>query len=350
MASGGFHGGSSHSGGHHSGGGGFGGGGFSGGGHSGGGFSGGGYSGGHDHYYGGGGGGGGGGGSGLGVIVFYIFGAVLYGIISAFAAIARGDVPGLNLINLAVFFVAGILFSMSFKHSKRTSALIDLRETGSSKSYIYSDTYSCERMGSKDTWAGKNSKAYRITFYGGEQGKKNCNEVLQTMKRTPRIVWLRPGTWLVIYIFIFCLNFFFYECIIPFFENMIMSDFAFKFFDEFIFYLPSSLALGCPILSSVFVRVRDNMLYECAVRLASEIKTEEKLVETENFIKNEIGKKWYHVFCPNCGAKATASLKTCTCCGSSLEVMEGDKNLSSIRRVREERNSSTSYLDQRWED
>ena len=345
MASGGFHGGSSHSGSHHSSGGGFGGG-FSGGGHSGGGHYGGGYSGGGHS----GGGGGGDGIAGLGVIVIYILGAILYGIIALFKAIACGDIPGLNLLNLAIFTVAGFLFGLSFKHSERTSALIDLRRYGYSKSYIYSDIFTCEKTGSKDTWAGKNSKSYWITFYGKEQGDKNCAEVFKTMKRTPRIVWMRPGTWLVISISLFVVNFFFYESIIPFFENMIMTDFAFKFFDELIFYLPSILALGCPILSFIFVKVRDNILYECAVRLAAEIKTEEKLAETENFIKNEIGKKWFHTYCPNCGTKATASLKTCVSCGSSLEVMEGDTNLSSIRRVREEKNNSTSYLDQKWED
>ena len=339
MASGGFHDSSSHSGSHHSSGGGFGGG-FSGGGHSGGGYSGGGYSDGGD----------GDSIAGLGIIVIYILGAILYGIIATFKAIACGDVPGLNLINLTIFAVAAFLFPLSFKHSKRTSALVDLRESGKSKSYIYSDIFTCERIGSKDTWAGKNSKGYRITFYGKDQGDKNCQEVLQTMKRTAKIIWMRPGTWLVFYIAIFLLNFLFYESIIPFFENMIMTDFAFKFFDELIFYLPSILALGCPILSFVFVKVRDNILYECAVRLASEIKTEEKLAETENFIKNEIGKKWFHTFCPNCGTKATASLKTCISCGSSLEVMEGDTNLSSIRRVREDLSSSTKYLDQKWED
>ena len=341
MASGGFHGGSTHSGGHHSGGGG----GFSGGG---GGFSGGHYSGG-SHYsgyshHGGGGGDGDGSFAGLAVVVGIII------LLSGLAAIANGEVPGINLINLGIFFVTGCLFVLSFNHSDRTSALMDLRMSGMSKSYIYSDTYTGDRIGTKDTWAGKNDKSYRITFYGGEQGVKNCAEVLQTMKRTPRIIWIRPGTWLVFAVIIFIVNFFFYECIIPIFENMVMSDFAFKFFDEFIFYLPSVLALGCPILSRVFVKVRDNILYECAARLASDIKTEEMLAETEAFIKTEIGNKWYHSICPNCGAKAAASLKHCTSCGSSLEVIEGDKNLSSIRRVREEKANSTSYLDQNWGD
>ena len=347
MARGGHHGGGFHSGGHHSGGGHFGGGHFGGGGH----YSGGHYSGGH---YSGGSGSGGGfsaGGSGCAVVIICI---IFYGlnIIGNFlSALTDGDIPGLNLINLIIFIVAGFLFIPSFMQADRTIALVDLRESGSSSSFVTSDTYTGERKGSQKTWAGINDKSYRITFAGKEEGLKNCTEVLQTMKGTPRIIWIRPLTWVIIFIVICFVNSFYYESIIPIFENMIMSDFAFAFFDELTFYLPSVLALGCPILSLVFVKVRDNILYECAARLASEIDTEEKKNETESFIKAELSKKWYHVICPNCGAKASASLKTCINCGSSLEVMEGDKNLNSIRRISE--NGSTpgadNYLNRDWE-
>ena len=257
--------------------------------------------------------------------------------ISAFNALILGEIPGINLLNLGIFILAGLLFIPSFKQSQRTVALVDLRKSGSSSSYVGSEIFTYQRKGSPKTWVGKTDKSYRISFAGMEQGKKNCAEVLETMKRTPRIVWMRPATWFVISAVILFVNFFFYESIIPIFENMIMSDFAFAFLDELTFYLPSVLALGCSILSLVFVKVRDNILYECAVRLASEIQTEEKTAETEAFIKNEIGKKWYHNICPNCGARATASLKHCVSCGSSLEVMDGDKNFYSIRQVKEEK-------------
>ena len=337
MASGGFHGGSTHSGGHHSGGGSHGGGGFHGGG--GGHYSGGGghYSGGSSHYSSGGHyGSGGDDGTGCAMLVIGLVFVIFYVTVKFFTALVDGVIPGLNLINFAVFVVTGFLFIPSFNQSERTSSLVDVRRYGSSKSFVYSEKYTGDRTGSKDTWAGTNSKCFRIAFYGMEKGQKNCGEVLATMKRTPRIIWIRPKTWAIISAIIFIANFFFYECIIPVFENMVMSDLAFKFFDELTFYLPCVLALGCPILSLVFVKVRDNVLYQCAVRLVSEIDTEEKVIETQAFIRNEIGKKWYHNICPNCGARATASLKHCVSCGSSLEVMEGDKNLYSIRRVRED--------------
>ena len=350
MASGGFHGGSSHSGGFHSsGGGGFhssGGGGF----HSsggGGGF----HSSGSYHSYDGGRTGNnytGGSDDGDGcfmimaVIVCFIVGGGLYLI----GAIINGEIPGLNLPSVAMFAVAFFLFIPSFQQSARTSELSDVLHYGLSKSYVYSETYSGVRVGDKDTWAGKNSKSYRIAFYG-PHGDNNIKEVRETMKRTPKIVWIRPGTWLFIAIIIFVCNFFFYELVIPIFENMIMSDAAFTFFDYLVFYLPKILALGCPIMSLVFVKVRDKYIYECALRLGNEIQSSEQRAVTESAIANALSKKWYHTICPNCGAPASSALKTCTSCGSSLEVMEGDTNLSSVRRINEKsaQNRTDDYLD-----
>lgn len=359
MASGGFHGGSSHSGGFHSsGGGGFSGGGFS----SGGGF----HSSGGSSYHSSGGyrSSGGGGRSGhnytggsddgdgcffiLAIIVCFFVGGGLYFI----GAVINGEIPGLDLPSFIVFAITGFLFIPSFKHSQRVSEVSDVRHYGKSKSYIYSDSYSGDRIGDKDTWAGKTNQSYRIAFYG-PHGDKNIEELRATTKRTPKIVWIMPGTWLVIAIVIFLVNFFFYELVIPIFENMIMSDAAFTFFDYFVFYLPKVLALQCPILSFIFVKVRDKYIYECALRLANEINSEEQRAVTESEIAKELSKKWYHTICPNCGARASAAIKTCTSCGSSLEVMDGDHNLSSIRRINErgDINSSDVYLDiQRWED
>ena len=357
MARGGFHGGSSHSGGFHSsGGGGFhssGGGGFRSSGGGGGGF----HRSGSYHSYGGGRTGNnytGGSDEGDGcfttmaVILCFFIGGGLYFI----GAIINNEIPGLNLLSLAMFVTAGFLFIPSFQQSERTSELSDVLHYGLSKSYIYSDTYSGDRIGDKDTWAGRSNQSYRISFFG-PHGDNNIKEVRATMKRTPRIVWIRPGTWLAIAIVIFLVNFFFYEMVIPIFENMIMSDAAFTFFDYLVFYLPPVLALQCPILSLIFVKVRDKYLYQCATRLANEIAAEEQRNVTESFIEQELSKKWYHTMCPNCGAKASAALKTCTSCGSSLEVMDGDSNLSSIRRINESGSSNRTdkYLDeQKWED
>lgn len=242
-----------------------------------------------------------------------------------------------NLIRLFIYAVCGLLFFLSIRQSKRTSALTGLRRDGMSDHYVYSSVNSGDWTGTPEALAGKDNKMYRIAFGGLEYGYMNCDEVLKTMERTPRIIWIRPGTWLAVSILLFFVDLHFYEAVIPFFERMVMSDFAFEFFDVLTFFLPSFLVLGCAVLSLVFVYVRDNILYECAVRLASEIRTNEKKIETELLLRSVNGKKWYHIFCPNCGTKANASITHCISCGSSLEVIEGDRNLYSIRRVSDDK-------------
>ena len=252
-----------------------------------------------------------------------------YVFVELLVSIAQGDFPGLNLINTTIFIASGLLFIPSFMQADRTMALTELRRSGTSEFYVFSNSFSGNRNGSKDTWAGINNKSYRIAFYGLEQGHKNCKEVLNTMKNSYRIIWIRPGTWALIAFVIFVLNLMFYKNIFPLYENMNLDDTAIKLLDGFIFYLPSVLALGCPVLSFVFVIVRDNILYKCAERLSSEIMAEMS-------VQNGPGKKWYHNICPKCGARSSSSLKHCISCGNSLEVMESDTNLYSIRYISDE--------------
>ena len=357
MASGGHHGGSSHSGGHHSSGG------FGGGGHSGGHFSSGGFSGGGYHSYGGGFDSGyhRGGRSNLPSYrnydseddpytpwVYFIF---IGGELICFlgAQIVAGNIPGLNLINFIIFVVAACLFIPSLNQNERTSALVEIWRDMYSKSFIQSDSYTRERIGNKDTWAGKYDKSYLISFYNSQYGDSNAKSVYEAMKRTPRIIWIRPKTWALLAVGLFTLNFFFYETFIPYFETATMSDEAFAFFDEFIFYLPSVLALACPILSIIFVKIRDKVLYQCAYRICSNMDAEEERSATQTFIESQLSKKWYYKICPNCGAPASSALKSCTSCGSSLEVMDGDQHLSAMRRLNEGagEDNSTAYLDRR---
>ena len=244
----------------------------------------------------------------------------IYGL---YLSIYNGDIPGLNVINITVFFLAAFLFIPSLLQTDRTMALTDLLRHGTSDLYILSRKFEGNRSGSNYTWAGTNTKSYRIEFGGTEQGLKNGEEVIKTMKSTPRIIWIRPGTWSVIYVAIFLLNFFFYVNVMPFFKNLDTHSTEYIVIEYIIFYLPSLLALICPVLSIIFVKVRDNILYECAVRLSNEILAD---LNTKN-----IPGKWYHNVCPECGTKCSSSIKTCTSCGSPLEVKEECSNLYSAR-------------------
>ena len=238
----------------------------------------------------------------------YITVTTVFIIMMIYCAIANKTVPGMNLINAAIFVVGGFLFIPSMTQSIRTDALKDLRKTGMSEFYVCSRKLTEDKTGNNNTWAGINDRNYRIAFYGTEQGIENGQAVLKTMKETPRIIWIRPGTWLVIFLVILFANFFFYDNVIPFFVPL--SDAAFRFFDVFIYYLPCGVAFICPVLSFIFVIVRDNILYKCAVRLATEIDEEESSDARS-------GRKI--AICPNCGAKSSAYLKHCSSCGCSLE-------------------------------
>ena len=238
----------------------------------------------------------------------YIIVSAVFIITMIYCAIANRTVPGMNLTNAAIFVAGGLLFIPSMMQSIRTDALKELRKTGTSEFYVCSRKYSEYRTGNNNTWAGKNDKNYRIAFYGTEQGVENGQAVLKAMKETPRIVWMRPGTWLVIFLVILFANFFFYDNVSCFFTGL--NDEAFRFLDKFFFYLPCALAFICPILSFIFVMARDRILYKCAVRLAAEIDEEESSDARS-------GRKV--AICPNCGAKSSAFLTHCSSCGCSLE-------------------------------
>ena len=206
MAGGSFHSGSSHSGSYHSSGGGS---------HSSGGgshYSSGGSS--HHSSGGGGGSGGSGGGSGTGsclLVILFFLTPFLHLIIRFLFAVCNEEIAGFNATNLSIFVFTGFMFIPSIIESKRTAALVELRKSGQSDRYVYSAVNTGDWNGSRDTMAGKNNKLYRIAFYGTEYGWKNSREVYNTMKRTPRIIWIRPGTWVVISIVLFIVNFFYYD-------------------------------------------------------------------------------------------------------------------------------------------
>jgi len=324
MARGGFHGGSSHSGGHHSGGGGHhsSGGHYGGGGHySGGSFfgggssrSGGGYSGGGSSY--------GGGGDNLIMFVCSVLAGGAFLILYLIVMIAEGNIPGMNLVNLGIFIASGVIFSLGLKEFDRTSDLNDLikykGEYVSGK--VWKGNSIAYKKGDKLSWAGKYNYEYRISFYDPEFGKENARKVLETIDRTPRIIWINPFAWLVLGGVFFVSTFFFYECVIPHFERMKMTDLAFWFIDELVFYLPSILTLLCSIACLLIVKYKDRILYKCAERIVEDNTSSGEIAKTEEFITSRLSQKWYHNSCPNCGAPASFALRSCQSCGSSLEV------------------------------
>ena len=164
------------------------------------------------------------------------------------------------------------------------------------------------------------NKCYFIAFYDMEFGDENAEKAYETMKSTPKIIWVSPFVWLVLSIVCLISTFFFYESVIPYFEHAIMTDFAFAFVDHLVFYFPAILCLLFAVGSFVLTKVKDNFLYECAVRVVKDNKAAAEKLEKENAISAKLSNKWYYNICPNCGAYPSQVLKHCDHCGASLEV------------------------------
>jgi hypothetical protein len=236
--------------------------------------------------------------------------------------------PGLDPINATVYVVAGFLLIPSYIQAPRMYALSEIRRYGASEMPVFSRKYTYKRDGSNFTWAGTDEKCYRIAFSASEQGTRNGQEVLKVMKSKPWIIWLQPGVWLAISAAILTLNIFLDNAVSSLFASMGAGT-EIAVLREIVFYTPCVLALACPILSYIFVIVRDNILYECAVELANDI-------EADLTAKAGSPMKCYRKVCPNCGAVSTSSLKHCNSCGTSLEVLDSTMDLGTLEFYRDD--------------
>ena len=132
------------------------------------------------------------------------------------------------------FYVLGL------KGYKRTADLYHLKSfDGINKIQVWNaefTEYGPSSVSDKVSWAGKYDNRYRIAFFDRDFGAENVKKVRELMNRTPWIVWMNSYVWIVIGIISAISSFFFYEMVIPVFENMIMTDEAFAFIDDFVFY------------------------------------------------------------------------------------------------------------------
>ena len=242
--------------------------------------------------------------------------------------ICNREFPGLDPINATVYLLGGILLIPSYIQAPRMYALSEIRRYGASEMPVFSKKYTYKRDGSNFTWAGIDEKSYRIAFSASEQGTKNGQEVLKVIKSKPRIIWLQPGVWLAIYTAILVLNIFLDNAVSSLFAGMGAGT-GITLLRGIVFYTPCVLALACPVLSFIFVIVRDNILYECAVNLAKEI-------EADLIANAGSPMKCYRNVCPKCGVVSTASLKHCNNCGTSLEVLDSTTGLGTLEFYRDD--------------
>ena len=321
MARGGHHGGGFHGGGHHFSGGGFhGGGSFGGGGYHGGGYHGGSY-------------------EGESEDLIVRFAIIIIAFIAYFVyAVAEGIVPGLNLINLGIFAAGGVFFFLALKAYSRQEGIYHLHQSSIfAKLQVWNADfkgYAPNTVSDKVSWAGKYDKKYRIAFYDKDFGEENIRKVNELIKRTPKIIWMSSFVWLILGFFSTVWNFTFYETIIPVFENMVMTDEAFAFVDELVFYTPAGFTLLCALSCYILVLVRDDLLYKCALRIIEDNNAAFERMKTEGYIASALSNKWYYNNCPNCGAHADNDMRYCNHCGTSLEVKDISKEpVSSVHLV-----------------
>lgn len=244
---------------------------------------------------------------------------------------------GYNIITTIIFFIAFLMFIPSSRERKRFSALRSLKKSDSFSGSVWRiREYSDDRVGNDTTWYGKKEKDYCIAFYDKEFGSKNAAAVRETMGRTSRIIWVSTETWMIFAGICVVINIFLYELVVPLLMRSYMAIKARDFFVVLIFILPSVLALIFAVLNFVYVRIRDKLLYECAVRAVNDNKAEEQKRRFERNIDRNLSKKWYYNNCPNCGAEASYSLKSCSHCGTSLEVKSFEGGAAgAIHRLKE---------------
>ena len=332
MASGGFHGGSTHSGGFHSSGGG-GGSSRSSGGSSGGSYSSGSY--GSDSYS-----------SGdyssdgdFGIVELCIFLIMLFGGATYFffSLIGGGEILGLLIIISPFLIVCGVLLFFGLRESDRTSSINTLLKNGPSRTpgRVWS-----KKQKHKDKTDGKSfygaRKTYDINLNDPDFGDANSQKVYDMVIMTPGIIWIKPSKLLFGAIISFLSNLFFYELVIPIFENLTMTDQAFRFIDILVLLFPSIACLTFSAYSLIVVKIKDNLLYKCAVRIVEDNNAIKNRLKTEDQIACILSKAWYYNNCPNCGTKATEREKVCSRCGSSLEAdFKNGGRPSSCHRVLE---------------
>ena len=250
--------------------------------------------------------------------------------------IIAGAVPGISLLTLVITVAAYFIFFFTLKHYDRFYALIKVR---SGARHVYGQVWKGNdppqktKNGNNRSWADKYG-FYRIAFFDQDYGEQNAITVYEMMKRTPGIIWMNLYVWLIIAIVATASTFFFYESVIPIFENMTMTDEAFALIDEVVFYTPSGLTLLCALASLLVVNVRDSLLYKCAQGIVRDNVASDQRLKTEEEIEAVLNEKWYYNICPNCGAPASDALRSCTSCGSSLEVKDASGGYdSSMHRI-----------------
>lgn len=185
--------------------------------------------------------------------------------------------------------------------------------------YTHSNTSDTKTDGS--SWYTEND--YFISFFRYNVRSSNIEIARKFIMNLPFVLRIRRIVWVISVLFWIGSSLFFYDMVIPYFENSIMSDIAFKFIDFLVFFLPAILAILSGVAMLVIERLRRKMMYKCCVEIVNQNQSAKIIISEEEEIKEILKQKWYYNECKNCGAVDTKS-SYCKTCGSSLNIMIPD--------------------------
>lgn len=304
MSRGGHHGGSFHSGGHHGGGGG-----FSGGGH---------YSG---RHYGGGGYSGGFNANRFLIDIIIIALALLYlGLYCLYMAFQSS----FDAINVPIMILSIALFVVASFTKGKVSAVQDLKRSPTPHSCanaMYDKVYSRGGYGTKDGVSWYTNDKFCLIFDERYSRKENLRMAHEEIKKWPFILKINDVVWPICAVIWFIANLFFYEKVIPFAENAIMSDQAFAFIDDLVYYLPAIMMLLNAVAALVIGIVRLKFARKVCIYVVNTNISNQVIAETGEEIEVIIEQLWYHDTCPNCSGDALSHDTRCKNCGSSLKIL-----------------------------
>ena len=243
---------------------------------------------------------------GIGVL-FYLFYPIL---IIAF-----------NFLTLPVFVVSSVLLFFGLKESKRTVAIKRLLKNGPSR--MQGRVWS-RKQKNKDVTDGKSfygaRKTYDINLFDPDFGDANSQKVYDMVIMTPGIIWIKPSKLLGGAIFCFIVNIFFFPLVMQALDNVVITDQFSGFIRIFLFYFPSIVCLILSAYCLIVVKIKDNLLYKCAVRIVEDNNAVKNRADTGNKTAYAASSAWYYNICPKCGTKASERDKVCSRCDSSLEA------------------------------
>lgn len=296
MGRGGHHGGGHHSGGHH--GGGF----HGGGGHHGG------------HYH-------GSGGHHGGVNLYYGYRLALIGIL---LIIALNRVFNcFNVLNVLMMVAGFALFVFASKKKGVIDAIYEFKKSPNPDyvpEVIVTDIEAYNLHGTSDGKSWYDNEDFCIYYKDKVYEKNNRTITHEKLKKWPFILKIKDTFWYIFAVLWILVNFVFYELVIPVFENMNMSDEAFAFMDEFVFYFPAIMILLSGIIVLIVTFVRLKLFRRIAIEIVDTNIADTTISREETEIQEIASEIWYYNECPNCAAIGKYGASRCRNCGTSLKV------------------------------